>query len=85
MFSRLLEGLKKFAGSRDDGMLEGWIGDATRAIAGQTNADTMDCLLYHLDSVAKEEVRLRPAEERASPAAVFKVLQKKTEGSRISS
>ena len=74
MFLRLREGLKKFAGSRDDGMLEEWIGNATRAISGQTDADTVDCLLYHLDSVAKEEVCLRPAEERASPAAVFKVL-----------
>ena len=74
MFSRLLEGLKTFAGSRDDGMLEEWIGDATRAITGKRDADTVDCSLYHLDSVAKEEVRLRPAEERASRAAVFKVL-----------
>ena len=67
--------LRKFAGGRDDGMLEEWIGDATRAIAGQTDADAVDFLLYHLDGVAKEEVRLRPAEERASPAAVFKVLR----------
>ena len=65
--------LGKFAGSRDDGILEEWIGDATRAIAGQTDADGMDFLPYHLDSVAKEEVRLHPAEKRAIPAAVFKV------------
>ena len=76
MFSRLLEGRKTFAGSRDDGMLEEWIGDTTRAraITGKTDADTVDCSLYHLDSVAKEQVHLRPAEERASHAAVFKVL-----------
>ena len=67
--------LRKFAGGRDNGMLEEWIGDATRAIAGRTDADGMDFLLYHLDSVAKEEVRLHPAEKRASPAAVFKVLR----------
>ena len=67
--------LRKFAGGRDDGMLEEWIGDATRAITGQTDADAVDFLLYHLDGVAKEEVHLRPAEERASPAAVFKVLR----------
>lgn len=65
--------LGKFAGSRDDGILEEWIGDATRAIAGQTDADGMDFLPYHLDSVAKEEVRLHPAEKRAIPATVFKV------------
>ena len=68
--------LRKFAGSRDDGMLEEWIGDATRAIAAQTDADGMDFLLYHLDSVAKEEVRLHPAEKRAIPATVFKVLRR---------
>ena len=63
--------LRKFAGGRDDGMLEEWIGDATRAIAGLADADAVDFLLYHLDGVAKEEVRLRPAEERASPARLF--------------
>ena len=65
--------LGKFAGSSDDGILEEWIGDATQAIAGQTDADGMDFLPYHLDSVAKEEVRLHPAEKRAIPATVFKV------------
>ena len=67
--------LRKFAGSRDDKMLEEWIRNATWAIAGQTDADGMDFLLYHLDSVAKEEVRLHPAEKRAIPAAVFKGLR----------
>ena len=65
--------LGKFAGSCDDGILEEWIGDATRAIAGQIDANGMDFLPYHLDSVAKEEVRLHPAEKRAIPVAVFKV------------
>ena len=65
--------LGKFAGSRDDDILEEWLGDATRAIAGQIDANGMDFLPYHLDSVAKEEVRLHPAEKRAIPAAVFKV------------
>ena len=37
--------LRKFAGGRDDGMLEEWIGGATRAIAGQTDADAVDFLL----------------------------------------
>ena len=37
--------LRKFAGSRDDSMLEEWIGDTTQAIAGQTDADGMDFLL----------------------------------------
>ena len=65
--------LGKFAGRRDDGILEEWIGDDTRAIAGQIDADGMDFLPYHLDSVAKEAVRLHPAEKKAIPAAVFKV------------
>ena len=38
------------------------------------NTEAIDFLLYHLDGVAKEEVRLRPPEERASSADVFKIL-----------
>ena len=66
--------LTKFTGGRDDGVLEKWASDAKRRIAGQTKADAIDFLLYHLEGAAKEEVRLRPAENTASPTAIFKVL-----------
>ena len=39
------------------------------------NAEAVDFLLYHLDGAAKEKVRLRPQEERASSADVFKILR----------
>lgn len=67
--------LRKFAGSRDDHLIEDWILDAERATTGQSDADAVDFLLYHLDGAAKEEVRLRPTEERANPAAVFTILR----------
>ena len=62
-------------GSRDDHLIEDWILDADRAITGMNNAEAVDFLLYHLDGAAKEEVRLRPPEERASNADVFKILR----------
>ena len=67
--------LRKFAGSRDDHVIEEWILDAERATTGQSEADAVDFLLYHLEGAAREEVRLRPAEERTNPAAVFKILR----------
>lgn len=67
--------LRKFAGSRDDHIIEDWIADAEQAIAGQAESDAVDFLLYHLEGAARDEVRLRPAEERANPAAVFKALR----------
>ena len=67
--------LRKFAGSRDDHALEDWILDAERATAGHTDADAVDFLVYHLEGAAKEEVRLRPPDERATKAAVFEILR----------
>ena len=67
--------LRKFVGARDDHLLEEWITDAERAISGQSEADAVDFLIYHLDGAAKDEVKLRPAEKREDPAAVFKILR----------
>ena len=67
--------LRKFAGSRDDHVIEEWILDAERATTGQSEAEAVDFLIYHLEGAAREEVRLRPAEERNNPAAVFKILR----------
>lgn len=67
--------LRKFAGSRDDHALEEWITDADRATTGHSDADTVDFLMYHLEGAAREEVRLRPSEERGNKAAIFKILR----------
>ncbi|XP_022806462.1 uncharacterized protein LOC111343532 [Stylophora pistillata] len=67
--------LRRFAGGREDGVLEEWISDAKRAIAGHTESDAIDFLFYHLEGAAKEEVHLRPADDRNSPTAIFKVLR----------
>ena len=67
--------LHKFVGRRDDHLIEDWILDADRAITGMSNAEAVDFLLHHLDRAAKEEVRVRPPEERASSADVYKILR----------
>ncbi|KAK3745236.1 hypothetical protein QZH41_001846 [Actinostola sp. cb2023] len=67
--------LQKYSGERDDKKLEDWIGDATRAIDGKTDADAVDYLVYHLEGAAKDEVRLRPATEWNTPALVMKILR----------
>ena len=67
--------LKKFAGSKDDKAIENWVADAERAIAGQQEAEAVDFLLYHLEGVAREEVRLRPSGQRSNPVAIFKILR----------
>ena len=67
--------LCKFVGSRDDHLIEDWILDADRAITGMSHTEAVDFLLYHLDGAAKEEVRLRPPEERTSSADVYKILR----------
>ena len=67
--------LRKFTGVRDDHLIEDWILDAKRAISFQSEADAVDFLLYHLEGAAKEELRLRPDEEKNTPEAVFKVLR----------
>ena len=50
----------KYGGIRDDRVLEDWIADAERAVRGQTDAEAVDTLLFHLGGVAKDEVKLRP-------------------------
>ncbi|PFX11688.1 hypothetical protein AWC38_SpisGene24490 [Stylophora pistillata] len=59
----------------EDGVLEEWISDAKRAIAEHTEPDAIDFLFYHLEGAAKEDVRLRPADDRDSPTAIFNVLR----------
>ena len=46
--------LHKFVGNHDENMIEDWILDTECAITGQTDADAIDFLLYHLDGAAKE-------------------------------
>lgn len=67
--------LRKFAGNRDDKVIEDWIVDAERAVAGQQEAEAVDFLLYHLEGIARDEVRLRPSGQRSTPAGVFKILR----------
>ena len=67
--------MRKYNGARDDKVLEDWITDATRAIRGQADADAVDFLVYHLEGPAKDEVRLRPPTEWATPDDIFKVLR----------
>ena len=63
------------SGTRDDWVLEDWIADAERAVRGQTDAEAVDTLLFHLEGVAKEEVKLRPASQWSSPPGVFRILR----------
>lgn len=51
--------LSKFVSSHDDHLIEDWILEAERAIAG------------HQDGAAKEEVRLRPPEQRFGVYMLF--------------
>jgi len=67
--------LRRFAGRRDDHALEEWILDAERTTAGHTDADAVDFLMYHLEGASKEEVRLRPPDERATKAVIFEILR----------
>ena len=67
--------LRKFAGSRDDHAIEDWIQDAERATAGHADAEAVDLVLYHLEGAAREEVRLRPPEQRADKTAIFGILR----------
>ena len=72
---RSLSRYQEFTGVTDDHLIEDWILDAKRAISSQSEADVVDFLLYHLEGAAKEELRLRPDEEKNTPEAVFKVLR----------
>lgn len=65
----------KYGGIRDDWVLEDWIADTERAIRGQTDAEVVDTLLFHLEGVAKEEVKLRTTSQWSSPSGVFQILR----------
>ena len=65
----------KYGGAREDGALEDWIADAKRAVRGQSDAEVVDTLLFHLEGVAKEEVKLRPTSQWSSPTRVFQILR----------
>ena len=65
----------KYGGTRDDRILEDWISDAKRAVRGQTDGEAVDNLLFHLEGVAKEEVKLRPTTQWSNPEGVFGILR----------
>ena len=65
----------KYGGTRDDRVLEDWIADAQRALRGQSDAEAVDTLLFHLEGVAMEEVKLRPTSQWSSPTGVFQILR----------
>ena len=65
----------KYGGIRDDRVLEDWIADAERAVRGETDAEAVDTLLFHMEGVAKEEVTLRPTSKWSSPSGVFRILK----------
>lgn len=67
--------ITKYAGAKNDKLLEDWIADATRATRGRSDSDAVDFLVYHLEGAAKDEVRLRPASEWSTPTDLFKVLR----------
>ena len=65
----------KYGGTRDDRVLEDWISDAKRAVRGQPDGEAVDTLIFHLEGVAKEEVKLRPTAQWSSPTGVFQILR----------
>ena len=65
----------KYGGTRDDWVLEDWIADGERAMRGQTDAEAGDTLLFHLEGVAKEEVKLRATSQWSSLPGVFRILR----------
>ena len=65
----------KYGGARDDRVLEDWISDAQRAVRGQAESEAVDTLIFHLEGVAKEEVKLRPTSQWSSPTGVFTILR----------
>ena len=56
-------------------MIEQWILGAERTATGQSKADVVDFLLTIWKEQPGKKFRLRPAEERTNPAAVFKILR----------
>ena len=68
-------GYGKYGGTRDDRVLEDWISGAERAVWGQTDSEAVDTLIFHLEGVAEEEVKLRPISQWSSPSGVFQILR----------
>ena len=65
----------KYGGTRDDRVLEDWISDLQRAVRGQSDSEAVDTLIFHLEGVAKEEVKLWPTSQWSSPSGVFTILR----------
>lgn len=42
---------------------------------GQTDTKVVDTLLFHLEGVTKEEVKLRTTSQWSSPSGVFQILR----------
>ena len=63
----------KYSGARDDRVLEDWISDAQRALRGQSGGEAVDTLIFHLEGVAKKEVKLRPTSQWSSSSGVFTI------------
>lgn len=69
--------LRKYAGGRDDKLLEDWISDAQRAVSAQklTDREAVDFLYHNLEGVARDEIRLRPSEDWDKPDKVYAILR----------
>ena len=65
----------KYSRVRDNQVLEDWISDMHRALRGQSDGEAMDTLIFHLEGVAKEKVKLRPTSQWSSPSGVFTILR----------
>ena len=65
----------KYGGTRDDRVLEDWISDAQKAVRGQSDGEAVDTLIFHLEGVAKEEVKLRLTSQWSCPSGVFTILR----------
>lgn len=69
--------LRRYGGGRDDKVLEDWISDAHRAVEAQewTNQEAVEFLYNSLEGAARDEVRLRPADDWKDPDLFFQVLR----------
>ena len=58
-------------------MLEDWIADAQRSVAAQkiTGPDAVDFLYHNLEGAARDEVRLRSADDWVDPDSFFRILR----------
>jgi hypothetical protein len=69
--------LRRYAGGTDDKVLEGWIADAQRAVAASAFSDqeAVNFLFDCLEGAARDEIRLRQADEWGTPDMLFDVLR----------